>query len=139
MVFGIDNTSSSHTDNRKNNFLVLGEGLTSGINDSTGSAEKKFSINFSKANTKLCLSLHCNGDESYLYVNKTEICKFKTKDNISWYSFSLGSISKDFTKNEQSEISLNGFVYDLSVDHSSIKKEGILNIHQYLMIKNNIK
>ena len=73
------------TDNRKSNFLVLGEGPTQGINDSTGSAEKKISINFSKANTKICLRLHYNGDDSYLYVNKTEICKFKAKDNISWY------------------------------------------------------
>ena len=31
----------------------------------------------------------------------------KVKDNISWYNFSLGSVSKDFTKDEQSEISLN--------------------------------
>ena len=43
-----------------------------------------------------------------------------------------------FTKEEQSEISLNGTVYDFSVGHNSIKKEDILNIHQYLMIKNNI-
>ena len=34
-------------------------------------------INFSKAKAKLCLHLHYNGDESYLYVNKTEICKSK--------------------------------------------------------------
>ena len=62
IIFGVDNNSSSHTDNRKNNFLVLGEGPSQGINDSTGSAEKKISINFSKANTKYCLSLHYNGD-----------------------------------------------------------------------------
>ena len=74
-----------------------------------------------------------------MYVNKTEICKFKATDNISWYDFYLGSISKDFTKNEQSEISLNGTVYDFLVDHSSIKKEGIFNIHQYLMVQNNVK
>ena len=74
-----------------------------------------------------------------MYVNKTESCKFKTKDNIRWYDFCLGSISKDFTKNEQSEISLNGTVYDFLVDHSSIKKEGIFNIHQYLMVQNNVK
>ena len=42
-------------------------------------------------------------------------------------------------KDEQSEISLNGTVYDFSVDHSSIKKEYILNIHQYSMTKDNIK
>ena len=58
---------------------------------------------------------------------------------MHWYNFSLGIISKDFTKVEQSEISLNGTVCDFSVDHSSIKKEDILNIHQYLMVKNNIK
>ena len=32
----IDNSSSSHTDNRKNNFLVLGEGPTDDINGSIG-------------------------------------------------------------------------------------------------------
>ena len=65
--------------------------------------------------------------------------RFKAKDNISWYNFCLGNVSQDFTKDEQSEISLNGTMYHFSVDHSSIKKEDILNIHQYLMIKNNIK
>ena len=131
IVFGVDNSLSSHTSNQKNNFLVLGAGPTQGINDSTGSVEKKFNINFTKANTKFCLSLHYNGEESYLYVNKTEICKFKAKDNVSWYNFCLGSVSKDFTKDKQTEISLNVTVYDFSVDHSSIRKEDILNIHQY--------
>ena len=58
--------------------------------------QKKNSINFNKANRKLCLSLHHNGDESYLYVNKTEIYKFKAKDNITCYNFCLGNASKDF-------------------------------------------
>ena len=61
------------------------------------------------------------------------------KDNISFYNFCLGRLSKDFTKDEQKEMSLNGTVHDFSVDHISIKKEDILNIHQYLMIKYNIK
>ena len=84
-------------------------------------------------------------DFTYVYILRftalyiKQIFKFKAKDNISWYNFCLGSKSKDFTKNEQSEISLNGTVYDFSVSHSSIKKEDILNIHQYLMIKYNIK
>ena len=65
----------------------------------------------------------CNGDESCSYVNKTEICKFKTNDNIIWYNFCLGSVSKVFRKDEQSEISLNGTVYYFPLDHgSSIKK-----------------
>ena len=67
-MFGVDNSSSSHTDNRKNN-LVLGEGLNENINGSICAAEKKFSINFSKAKTNFCLSLHCNHHNSYLFIN----------------------------------------------------------------------
>ena len=67
--FGNDDNSSSHADNRKNNFLLLGEGITFGINGSFGSPEKKFSINFSKSNTNVCLSLDFNADNSYLFVN----------------------------------------------------------------------
>ena len=73
-----------------------------------------------------------------MYVNKTKICKFKVKDNISWYNFYLGSVSKDFTKDERSEFFLYGTGYDFPADHSLIKIEDILNINQYLMVKNNI-
>ena len=58
VISGVNNTSSSHTDNQKNNFLVLGEGPAKGINDSVGAKKKKVSINFSTAKTKFCLSLH---------------------------------------------------------------------------------
>ena len=57
VIFGVDNSSSWHADICKNNFLVLGEGPTYGINGNFGSPEKKFSINFRKANTKFCLSI----------------------------------------------------------------------------------
>ena len=48
-IFGVDNSSSSHSDNRKNNCLILGEGPTYGINGSSGSPGKRFSIDFTKA------------------------------------------------------------------------------------------
>ena len=69
IIFGVSNSSSSHTDNRKNHFLVLGEAPTDGIDGSIGAAEKKFSINFSNAKTKFCLNLRYNGNNSYLFVN----------------------------------------------------------------------
>ena len=40
VIFGVSNSSSSHTDNRKNNFLVLGEDPTQSINGNTDAAEK---------------------------------------------------------------------------------------------------
>ena len=33
VIFGVDDRSPFHTENRKNNFLILGEGPTQGIND----------------------------------------------------------------------------------------------------------
>ena len=41
MIFGVDDTSSSDTDNRKNNFLVLGEGPAENIYERVYTAEKK--------------------------------------------------------------------------------------------------
>ena len=53
--------------------------------------------------------------------------------------FCLGSISNGFSATESREVSLNENVYDSSVDYNSIDKSDILNIHKYLMKKNNIK
>ena len=68
LIFGVDNNLSSHADSQKNDFLILGEGPTFAFNGSFRSSKKKFSINFSKAKTKFCLSLHYNGDNSYLFI-----------------------------------------------------------------------
>lgn len=64
---------------------------------------------------------------------KTKICKFRAHDNIIWHLFYLGSVSKDFTKDELSKISLNDTIYDFSIDHSSIGKQYIFNIHGHLI------
>ena len=82
--------------------------ISKGIADRVGAAGKN--LVFSKTKTKFCLSLQCNGYESYLNVNKTGICKFEANDSISWCNFCLRAVSKDFTKVEQSKISLVGTV-----------------------------
>ena len=120
---------------------MLGECLAFGVNGSFGSPEKKFSINFSKANTKFCLNLCYNVDNSYLFINGKEIFKFKAENkSVNFLTqFCLGSISNAFGATESREVSLNGNVYNFSVDYSSIDKSGILNIHMYLMNENFIK
>ena len=77
IIFGVDSSSLSQVDNRKNNFLIFGLGPTYGINGKFSSAEKKFSITFTKSNTKFCLSLHYNDDNSYLFLSGKETIKFK--------------------------------------------------------------
>ena len=57
---------------------------------------------------------------------------------LCWHELFLGSVSEVFTKDEQRKF-LNGTVYNISVDHSLIRKEDILNIYKFLMVKNNIK
>ena len=43
--------------------------------------------------------MHYNGANSYLFVNGTEIIKFKAKDSeIHAYSLCLGNISKDWSQ-----------------------------------------
>lgn len=53
ITFGIDNSSSGHTHNYKNNFIVLVKGPSDDSNVSVSAAEQKLSINFSKAKIKL--------------------------------------------------------------------------------------
>ena len=115
IIFGVDNSSSSHADNRKKGFLVTGEGPIFGINGSFGSPEKKFSTNFSNAWTKICLSLHYNAHNNYLVVNGKEVFTFKADNNFPT-QFCLGSISNGFSATECREVSLNGHVHDFSVD-----------------------
>ena len=102
--------------------------------------KKTFSINFIKANTKFCLSLHYNADNSYLFVNGKETYKFKANNkNVNFPTqFCLGSTSNGFSAVESREVSLNGNVYDFSVDYNSINKSRILKIDKYLKTKDNI-
>ena len=101
--------------------------------------KKKFSISFSKPKTKFCLSLHFNGDNSYLFANGKEIFKANNKNNNFPTQFCLQSICNRFSANEFREASLKENVYDFSVDYNSFDKSDILNIHKYLMVKNNVK
>ena len=90
-------SSSAHISNNKKDILILGKGPTQGL-EHTLTAEKMYSINFTVTKKKLCLSLHYNGANSYLFVNGTEIYKFKAKDSeIVASPLCLGNISKDWS------------------------------------------
>ena len=59
-------------DNRKKDILIFGKGPTQEL-EHTLSAEKMHLINFTENNEKLCLRLHDNAANSYLFVNGREI------------------------------------------------------------------
>ena len=136
ITFGADMSSSVYTNNKINNILVLGKGFIQGINDKIMYTEKTYLINFTKTKVKFCLTLHYNGDNSYLFVNGTEICKFKAKDSeIVLYPLCLGNISRDFSVDNMRKTGIYGQVHEFSIDYDAIANDKILDIHKYLMKK----
>ena len=118
--------------------LGLGKGPTQGLEHAL-TAEKMYSINFTVAKKKFCLSLHYNGANSYLFVNGTEIYKFKAKDSeIVASSLCLGNISKDWWTDNMKRTVFTGYVYDYSVDYDATNVDDIEEIHKYLMKKKDI-
>ena len=122
-------SSSSHIDNKKKDILILGKGPAQRL-EHTLAAEKLHWINFTKENTRFCLSLHYSGVNSYLFVNGTEIIKFKAKHSeITAYSLCLRNISKDWSADNMKKTRLKGYVYVFSVDYNAIVVADILDIH----------
>ena len=75
-------------------------------------------------------SLHYNGANSYLFVNGTEIHKFKAKNSeIVVTPLCLANISKEFSVDKMKKTGLNGHLYDFSVDYDAIAVDDILGIH----------
>ena len=81
-------SSSSYNDNKGKDILILGKRPMQGLVEHSLSAGKMYSINFTKVNTKFCLSVHYNG---------VEIQKFLAKDSmIVSNNLCLRNGSKDF-------------------------------------------
>ena len=79
---------------------------------------------FTKTDTKLCLSLHYNGANRYLFLNGTKIHQFRAKDS-------------EIVANPlcPGKTGLNEYVYDISVDYDAIAVDDMLGIHKYVMEK----
>ena len=137
IIFGVDMSSSPHIDNKKKDILILRSGPTQGT-EHTLTAEM-YSINFTVKKKLFCLSLHYNGENSYLFINGTEIFKFKAKDfEIVASLLRLGNISNNWSTDNMKRTGFSGYIYDFSVDYDATDVDDIKNIHQYLMKKNGV-
>ena len=98
-----------------------------------------YSINLTVTKKKSCLSLRYNGANSYLFVNGTKIQKFEAKDSrIVASALCLENISKDWSVDNMKKTGFNDYVYDFGVDYDAIAVDDILDIHKYLIKKNDI-
>ena len=142
LIFGADMASSIHNTNKANNIYVLGKDFVQEINDTTLYAEKLYKTNFTETAKKYLLSLHYNLSNSYLFVNRNEELKFKSKvDQIVKEKLCLGNLSADWTASasELQKTWLYGNVHDFVVDYQAINGvKTIYNMHRYLMDKHEI-
>ena len=76
-----------------------------------------------------------------MFVNGKEIYKLKEYNKSVNFSsqICLRSISNKFDYVEVKEVSLNRNVYNVLVSYYANDKSDILNIHKYVIVKNNIK
>ena len=130
-------SSSVHVDNRKKDVLILGKGPTDGLDNTTLTAEKEYLISFREHNKRFRLILHYNGANSYTFVNSVEIHKFKAKE-IKATLLCLGSFFKYFSVDNMKKAAFHENVYDFSVDCDTTAVDDVLDIHKYLMKKNNM-
>ena len=140
LIFGADMSFIVHATNRANHIYLMGTGLTQGINDTAIYAEKKFYRNFTDFGKKFVLSLHYNGDDSYLFVNGRQELKFKCKtDQLVKEKLCIGNLSDQWTASESEKTGLYGNIYDFTVDYEQILgAKTIYDMHRYLMTKHNI-
>ena len=139
-MFGVNTSNSSHSTNKTQNSYVLGKDFVQGINNTTNYAEKIYKTNFTEQSKKFVLSLHYNGDNSYLFVNGKEKLKFKSSVNyLDRNLLCVGNISSDWSLTNSTKTGLYGNAYEFAVDYVGINGvTTIYDIHGYLMKKHNI-
>ena len=120
---------------KKNNIYVLGKTFIQSFSTDGGGhtidKQKLYKTNMTEPGKKFVVSLHYNGDDSYLFVNGVEELKFKTATNqinsrVLLTLGNLGNISADWNIKNSAKTGLFGKVYDLVVDYVPIS--GVKNI-----------
>ena len=99
-----------------------------------------YSIKFTVTKKKFYLSFYYNAANSYLFANGTEIDKFKAKDSeIVAVPLCFWNISRDCSVDNMKKTRFNGYIYDFNVDYDAVAVDDIVDIHKYLMKKNNVE
>ena len=139
-IFGVDMSFTKHANNKANNIYVMAKDYIQKINDTTIYAEKMYYRNFTDPVKKLVLSLHYNGNNSYLYVNGNQKLNFKAKtDQLVKEKLCLRNLSDQWTSSESEKTGLYGKIYDFVLDYEHVAETTkILDIHRYLITKHSI-
>ena len=115
----------------------MGKDFIQRINDTSIYAEKMFCRNFTEPGPKFVLSLHYNGDNSYLFVNSRQELKFKAKtEHLIKEKLCMGNLSDQWTTSESEKNWVIRNIYDFVVDYEEIVGVApIYNFQRYLIGK----
>ena len=140
LIFGVDESSLVHKNNKDNNIYVMVDLFVQGNNDTILYVEKIYSQNFTQPNKKFVLILHYNNKDCYLFINGKQELKFKAKTGqLLMKKLCIGNLSDDWTTSESEKTGLHGDIYDFIVDYKNvIGVKAIYDMHRYLMIKHDI-
>ena len=140
VIIFADMKFSKHANNKANNIYIMGKDYVQKINDTTIYAEKMYYRNFTDPGIKFVLSLHYNGNNSYLFVNGTQKLKFKAKtDQLVKEKLCIGNLNDQWTRSESEKTGLNGKMYDFVVEYEQIvETTKILDMNKYLVIKHSV-
>ena len=72
---------SSSANAKNKDVLILNEGPTQRLDDTTLTTEEKYPFNFTQPRKRFVLSLYYNGSNSFLFLRGTKIYQFIAKDS----------------------------------------------------------
>ena len=135
IIFGADMSFSKQANNKRNNIYVKDKDYIQRINDTTKYTEKIYYRNFAYLGKKIMLSLHYNGDDSYLFVNGRQELKFKAKtDQLVKEKLCIGNLSDQWTMSESEKTGVYGNIYDFVVDYEQIVgTTKIIDMHNIIL------
>ena len=133
--FGVENVPKeieNFIDKKEKDVLILSESPTQGFDSTKLTLENFIQLNLLKIIKKLCLKLHYNGKNSYLFVYGLKITRFNA------IPLCLEKVSKDFSADNLKKTGSNGYVYDFSFGYDAVAFDDILDIVKDLMENNGI-
>ena len=120
--------NSAFASNKKHHIYILGKLFTQGLQyGATIYAEHDYvKVNGGQVNKKFILSVHYNGDNSYLFINGVKQFQFKAMSSLNLSNpLIVGNRSTNFPNQiDYKKAALHGDIYDFLVSYQStdIKK-----------------
>ena len=142
IIYGVNMKNFTFATNKKHHIYILGKSFTQGLQyGATIYAEHDYvKVNGSQLNKKFILSVHYNGDNSYLFINGIKQFQFKAMSSLNLNNpLIIGNTSSNFlSHNDYEKASLHGEIYDFFVSYQSSDIKKIYDIHRHLMKKHDI-